>query len=110
MKYPRMWIAAMGGALKALQEEGVPREDVPEEVLILLADDPDSYIRSFVAENERLPQSVQKHLIKDPASIVRRQLATNAGVSNWVLEQLLEDNDSDVRGAAKYELHEREEG
>ena len=60
MKYPRIWIAAKGGPIKAAK-----CEDAPIEVLFLLAKDADWTVRWEVAWNWKTPEDILRFLAED---------------------------------------------
>ena len=69
----------------------VSNKTVPIEILVLLSDDPDPWIRSHVASKRKLTSELFERLARDEDSSVRARIACNAKVPLEVLEMLTHD-------------------
>ncbi|SEL21255.1 hypothetical protein [Streptacidiphilus jiangxiensis] len=76
-------------------------DDDPPGILVRLSQDPEPFVRSFLAMNDRLDPAVRARLATDPDREVRSSLARHwLDAPDEVRRALLTDPDSDVRRGA----------
>ncbi|GGR83302.1 hypothetical protein GCM10008960_07930 [Deinococcus sedimenti] len=77
---------------------------VPDEVLVLLARDPDPRVRWRVADRRSCPPSVMEELCTDPDEGVRERLSFNARTPRSILERLERDRVARIAKQARKRL------
>ncbi|MFG3272173.1 MULTISPECIES: hypothetical protein [Streptomyces] len=77
---------------------------VPLEILQVLANDPDSKVRSMVASKRKLTPDLLAMLARDSDESVRLAVARHRSVPRSVLEQLCADTWEEVRHVARDRL------
>ncbi|HBS35639.1 MAG TPA: hypothetical protein DEA50_11285 [Parvularcula sp.] len=91
-----------------MKEWVVHNKTVPLEILLLLADDPDSDIRACVADKRKLSEQLFEKLSLDVDDLVRQRIASNKKTPFDILKRLSQDKSRLVREAAIKSLGERE--
>lgn len=91
-RYPkaRVWVAR--------------NKTIPDEVIALLASDPDREVRFAVAMKRRLAPEILEVLSEDEDESVRLKVATHRATPRKVLQRLTEDPWNEVREAASQRL------
>ena len=74
----------------------IHNKTVPEEILRQLSDDPDSSVRSRVADKRKCPKDILIKLSRDQDSSVRLRVAYNAQTTLDILKELANDSCEDV--------------
>jgi hypothetical protein len=91
-KYPEMrkWVAH--------------NKTIPDSVIEILANSPDSGVRFFVAAKRKTPPVILEKLARDSDESVRHQVALNAKTPAYILTILLDDDWEAVVESAKRSL------
>ncbi len=77
---------------------------VPTSILAILADDPDTNVRSMVASKRKASPAILGKLARDPDTGVRHSVACNAKAPEWILEALSDDTQQFVAETARERL------
>jgi hypothetical protein len=104
---PEVVVAAINHKFAGVRLAIAPKEDLPLDVVVKFAEDPDAGVRAAIARRHDLPESLLIKLARDTKSVVRVAVAARLDLSDNILEKLLVMNDKRVAHvlAHKHKMH-----
>jgi hypothetical protein len=100
-KLARLRLLAMSGNPK-IRESAASSYHTPDDVMVILAADPDAGVRGCVARNESTACDILRSMADDESETVRGWLAVNFFVPADVMAQLAEDPSETVRSLVRW--------
>jgi len=104
---PEVVVAAINHKYAGVRAAIAPKEDLPLDVVVKFAEDPDAGVRAAIARRRDLPESLLIKLARDTKSVVRVAVAARLDLPDNILEKLLVMNDKRVAHvlARKHKMH-----